>query len=122
MVGCDLTSRGIKSSMKDPIKVIQVVLDKIFNHLLYFLELEFVKQFNVGFPSVNGVDEDLVYVRASRTGDWVAPWRLKGILAIFILTVTMICWFLVVKSAYKTVKIYIPVYLGDKDLNFVKSH
>ena len=33
-----LTSRGIKSSLRDLIKVIQKILDKIFNHLLYFIE------------------------------------------------------------------------------------
>jgi len=37
----ELTCRGIKSSMNDPIKLIQKVLDKVYSHLLYDIEHEF---------------------------------------------------------------------------------
>ena len=52
-----LTSRGIKSSMKDPIKVIQKILDKVFSHLLFYVEEKFHSMFGVVSPSVTGVTE-----------------------------------------------------------------
>ncbi len=47
-----LTSRGIKSSMNDPIKVIQKILEKIFSHLLFYIEQEFHNKFSTWSPSV----------------------------------------------------------------------
>ena len=52
-----LTSRGIKSSKKDPIKIVQKILDKIFNHLLFYVENEFNVKFSKWSPSVGGIDE-----------------------------------------------------------------
>ena len=34
-----LKSRGIKSSLNDPIRTVQIILDKFFNHILYHMEL-----------------------------------------------------------------------------------
>ena len=45
-----LKSRGIKSTMKVPIKVIQIILDKIFRHLLFFIETKFMAQIWVPLP------------------------------------------------------------------------
>ena len=33
-----LTSRGIKSSMKDPLKVVQNILDKVFINFLFYVK------------------------------------------------------------------------------------
>ena len=52
-----LTCRGIKSSMKDPIKREQIILDKIYSHLSYYVEKEFTRMYGVLSPSVTGIDE-----------------------------------------------------------------
>ena len=52
-----LRSRGIKSSTRDPIRIIQKILDTIFNHLLFHIENQFISQFGVFSPSVLGVQE-----------------------------------------------------------------
>jgi len=62
----NLTSRGIKSSMKDPIKIIQKVLDKIFNHLLFHIEETFQSQFGMLSPSVTGVNEAIERIKNSK--------------------------------------------------------
>ena len=41
----NLKCRGIKSSMGDPITVIQKILDKLFNHVLHFQEKDFREGF-----------------------------------------------------------------------------
>ena len=61
-----LTSRGIKSSMKDPIKVIQKILDKLFNHLLYYVENEFNIKYSKWSPSVFGIDEAITRIKESK--------------------------------------------------------
>ena len=38
--------------MNDPIKVIQKILDKIFSHLLFYIEQEFHNKFSTWSPSV----------------------------------------------------------------------
>ena len=73
-----LKSRGIKSSMKDPIKVIQIILDKIFSHLLYYIETEFVNRFGFNSPSVTGVEEAITRVKNSKTGLWGHSLELEG--------------------------------------------
>ena len=73
-----LTSRGIKSSMKDPIKVIQKILDKIFNHLLFHIEENFNLQFGCISPSVTGVKEAISRIKASKTGRWGKSIEIEG--------------------------------------------
>ena len=52
-----LKSRGIKSSMSDPIQCVQKVFDHIFNHLLYHIEEQFHKDFQCLSPSCTSVNE-----------------------------------------------------------------
>ena len=66
----NLTCRGIKSSMNDPIKLIQKVLDKVYSHLLHDIELEFWRLFGKLSPSVTGIDEAIKRVKDSKTGEW----------------------------------------------------
>ncbi len=73
-----LTSRGIKSSMKDPIKVIQKILDKIFNRLLFHIEKNFNLQFGCFLPSVTGVKEAISRIKASKTGRWGKSIEIEG--------------------------------------------
>jgi hypothetical protein len=63
-----LKCRGIKSSMSDPIQVIQLALDHVFNHIIYFQEKEFAKRYGRNSPSVTGVDEALFRHKKSYTG------------------------------------------------------
>lgn len=43
--------------MNDPKNLIQKNLDKIYSHLLYHIENEFVRLFGKVSPSVTGIDE-----------------------------------------------------------------
>ena len=65
-----LMCRGIKSSMKDPIKRVQITLDKIYSHLLYFVEKEFFRLYGILSPSVIGIDEAIERIKKSKTGCW----------------------------------------------------
>ena len=80
------TSRGIKSALRDPIKVVQKTLDKIYSHLLNYIEQSFTSKFNLLSPSVNGIDEAIKRIKISNTGSW----NLKGISETFTLIVTNI--------------------------------
>ena len=73
-----LTSRGIKSSMRDPIKIIQKILDEIFNHLLFHTEQEFIRKFGFISPSVTGVQEAISRIKQTKTGDWGNSIELEG--------------------------------------------
>ena len=73
-----LTSRGIKSSMNDPINLIQKTLDKIYSHLLYHIENEFVRLFGKLSPSVTGIDEAIKRVKQSKTGEWGNSIEMEG--------------------------------------------
>ena len=53
----NLNCRGIKSSMRDPLKMVQKALDKIYSHLLYFIENECWRLHGRLSPSVTGNDE-----------------------------------------------------------------
>ena len=64
------TSRGIKSALRDPIKVVQKTLDKIYSHLLNYIEQSFTSKFNLLSPSVNGIDEAFKRIKISNTGSW----------------------------------------------------
>ena len=64
----NLTSRGIKSALHDPIKVVKKTLDKIYSHLIYFFEKTFISRFNLLSPSVNGIDEAIERIKSSKTG------------------------------------------------------
>ena len=74
----NLTSRGIKSSMKDPIKTIQKILDRVFNHLLFYIENEFNKKFGKWSPSVGGIDEAINRVKESKSGNWGNSVEIEG--------------------------------------------
>ena len=56
--------------MKDPITIIQKILDKVFGHLLYYIEQEFFTRFGRMSPSVSGVTETVERLKGIRTGDW----------------------------------------------------
>jgi hypothetical protein len=58
-----LKSRGIKSSLNDPIRTVQIILDKFFNHILYYMELEFATKYSCYSPTVSGIDESLHRLR-----------------------------------------------------------
>ena len=58
-----LKSRGIKSSLNDPIRTVQIILDKVFNHILFFMEQEFATKYSCYSPTVSGVDESLDRLR-----------------------------------------------------------
>ena len=73
-----LTSRGIKSSMKDPIKIVQKILDKIFNHLLFYVENEFNVKFSKWSPSVGGIDEAINRIKDSKVGNWGSSVEIEG--------------------------------------------
>ena len=74
----NLNSRGIKSSMRDPLKMIQKTLDKIYSHLLYFIETEFWRLHGKLSPSVTGIDEAIERIKKSHTGDWGESLELEG--------------------------------------------
>ena len=74
----NLTCRGIKSSMKDPIKRLQISLDKIYSHLLYFVEKEFSRLYGILSPSVTGIDEAMERIKKSKTGFWGSSIELEG--------------------------------------------
>ena len=65
-----LRCRGIKSSLQDPIKIIQKALDSIFGHLLYFIEEEFISKLGRLSPSISGVNEALDRIKQLKTGSW----------------------------------------------------
>jgi hypothetical protein len=65
-----LRCRGIKSSLNDPIKIIQKVLDNVYSHLLFFIEAEFNTRYGRMSPSVSGVNEALERVKRLNTGAW----------------------------------------------------
>ena len=73
-----LMCRGIKSSMKDPIKRVQITLDKIYSHLLYFVEKEFFRLYGILSPSVTGIDEAIERIKKSKTGFWGSSIELEG--------------------------------------------
>ena len=73
-----LTSRGIKSAMNDPIKTVQKTLDKLFSHLLHFIELKFTNRFNILSPSVNGMDEAINRIKNSKVGAWGRSIEIEG--------------------------------------------
>ena len=66
----ELKSRGIKSSMKDPIKNIQVILDRIFDHILFYMEKHFHQRYGRMSPCVTGVLEAIERIKAADSGDF----------------------------------------------------
>ena len=65
-----LKCRGIKSAMNDPIQVLQLILDKIYSHLLNCLEQQFMTEFGRLSPSVTGVQEALDRLKGTASGSW----------------------------------------------------
>ncbi len=74
----NLVCRGIKSSLCDPITIIQKAIDKIFDHLLYFLEIRFNTIFETSSPSVMGIDEAIVRTHQARYGTYGESIELEG--------------------------------------------
>ena len=66
----ELKSRGIKSSMKDLIKNIQVILDRIFDHILFYMEQHFHQRFGRMSPCVTGVLEALDRIKETENGEF----------------------------------------------------
>ena len=63
-----LKCRGIKSSMSDPIKSVQLALDHVFNHIIFYQEKHFVYKFGRNSPSVTGVDEAIFRHKKTKVG------------------------------------------------------
>ena len=74
----NLTSRGIKSSMRDPIKVIQQILEKVINHLLYYVEKELILKYTKWSPSVCRIDEAISQINNSKIGNWGQLVKIEG--------------------------------------------
>ena len=74
----NLNCRGIKSSMHDPLKIMQKALDKIYSHLLYFIENEFWRLYGRLSPSVTGIDEAIERIKKTHTGNWGESLELEG--------------------------------------------
>ena len=55
----NLKCRGIKSSLHDPIKIIQLNLDKDLSHILFYMENRFTDRYGKMGPTVVGVNEVL---------------------------------------------------------------
>ena len=65
-----LTCRGVKSSMNDPVKLIQKVLDKVYKPFTtWYYELS---------PSVTGIEEAIQRIRKSKIGKWGKSIELEG--------------------------------------------
>ena len=64
--------------MNDPIKRVQITLNKIYSHLLFFVEQEFTRIFGKLSPSVTGIDEAIGRIKASTTGEWGESVELEG--------------------------------------------
>ena len=64
--------------MRDPLKMIKKTLDKIYSHLLYFIETEFWRLHGKLSPSVTGIDEAIERIKKSHTGDWGESLELEG--------------------------------------------
>ena len=73
-----LTCHGIKSSMNDPIKLIQKVLDKVYSNLLHDIETEFWRLYGKLSPSVTGIQEAIERVTTYKTGKWGNSIELEG--------------------------------------------
>ena len=73
-----LTCRGIKSSMLDPIKLIRNILDKVYRHLLFYIENEFVRLYEKLSPSVTGIDAAITRVKKSKSGEWGSSIEMEG--------------------------------------------
>ena len=43
--------------MKDPIKIVQKILEEVFNHLLFYIQEKFKDLFGILSPTVTGVKE-----------------------------------------------------------------
>ena len=74
----NLNWRGIKSSMCDPLKMVQKALHKIYSHLLYFIENEFWRLHGRLSPSVTGIYEAIERIRKTHRGNWGESLELKG--------------------------------------------
>ena len=64
--------------MCDPLKMVQKALDKIYSHLLYFIENEFWRLHGRPSPSVTGIDEAIERIRKTHTGNWGESIELEG--------------------------------------------
>jgi hypothetical protein len=63
-----LKCRGIKSSMSDPVRCIQLALDHVFNHIIFYQEKHFSTTFGRNSPSVTGVDEAIFRHKKTKIG------------------------------------------------------
>ena len=73
-----LKCRGIKSSLQDPIKIIQLILDKYLSHILFYMEQHFAEKYGKMGPTVVGVNEALERLKGSEKGEWGSSIDLEG--------------------------------------------
>ena len=64
--------------MHDPLKMVQKALDKIYSHLLYFIENEFWRLYGRLSPSVTGIEEAIERIKKTHTGNWGESLELEG--------------------------------------------
>ena len=64
--------------MNDLIKVVQKCIDRIYNHLLVYVETEFHRKFGLFSPSVTGIDEAISRVKNSKPGEWGSSLEFEG--------------------------------------------
>ena len=64
--------------MKDPIAVIEKVLDKFYSYLLHILENDFIREFGFLSPSVTGVTEAIDHIKNHEMGIWGQLMFLEG--------------------------------------------
>ena len=49
--------------MNDPIRVIQITLDRVFDHVLFYMEQEFHDKHNRLSPTVTGINEAIDQIK-----------------------------------------------------------
>ena len=64
--------------MRDPIKVIQQILEKVINHLLYYVEKELILKYTKWSPSVCRIDEAISQINNSKIGNWGQLVKIEG--------------------------------------------
>ena len=58
--------------------MVQKILDKVFNHLLFYIEEKFKSLFGIISLSVTGVVEAIKRIKETKTGEWGKSIELEG--------------------------------------------
>ena len=62
--------------MKDPFKIVQKILEEVFNHLLFYIQEKFKDLFGILSPTVTGVKEAIHRIKKQKleTGANPSSW------------------------------------------------